>query len=336
MTACWMRSAAHAAKGQDSAHVRTEQNAMAGEIRLARPLGSDLTLQARLVLVLKVEPGLDYAEVCLLSNERGMMPDHDVLLRRQETHLPFDLVAQLDLAAPIYLIQACECFGQVDSVELLAGLKRVAAGDFSVPGLGERGTPIRGPRDPRWAFKEAELAHLQELSSRCANDVIEGRSTVRTVIDPALLDETIQRPSPDPSTLNEQLLLLSEASQGALASPDQIDALMLALEAQLAADPTLLVAIQPLLEAAISDSSLVRCAAEIQYSPPRESALGEADRQLGGILAALVAANTGALMRLLTSEHAWKHPLAAGRQATISIPGHEPRFAEACYLRRAA
>lgn len=309
----------------------------AGEIRLARSLGPESTVQPRLVLVLRVEPGLDYAEVCLLSNERDMMSDRDVLLPQQQTHLPFDLVAELDLAAPIYLIQACEYFGQVESARLLAQLRRAVSGEFQVFDPGERGVAIRGPHDPRWAFKEVELAHLQGLSSRCANDVLEGRSRVRTVIDPALLDQTIHQASQNSPTLTEELIAISEASQGAIASPDQIRVLMEFIDKWVRVDPTLQLAIQPLLEAAVSSASFQRCATDIRYSPEREAALGEVNQQLGGILASLVVANdTGALMRLLTSEQAWKNPIATGRLATISIPGHEPRYAEARYLRRAA
>lgn len=133
----------------------------AGDIRLA--LSLDKTLQC-FVLVLAVHS--EFLVVCLLSNEKDMMSDYDVLLSRDRTLLPYDLVAQTDLTSRIYPIQARKFFGLLDA-EMVSSLVHASNGDFSGIESSLRGMPIRGKSDPRWKNKKHELMVLQDLSREC-------------------------------------------------------------------------------------------------------------------------------------------------------------------------
>jgi hypothetical protein len=246
-----------------------------GEIRLARALS---TPAQRLVLVLRVRAELNYAEVCLLSNESDMMSDFDVLLNRSETGLPFDVVAQLDLAAPVYLIQASDLFGCVRSETLVQELEAASGGDVQSLSPGVRGTAIRGPADPRWGYKEAELSSLHVLSRECAQDLSEGKTQPRTVIDPALLDEVVSSQGPDPLEGMQGLLAVSAVAQGGVASGMQISRLLDELETLFAVDPTFQMAIQPLLEAGLSGLAGRPTETTLEFGPGRRSAGDQIDR----------------------------------------------------------
>ena len=306
----------------------------AGDIRLVRSLDPSSQEIQRLVLVLRVRKELNYAEVCLMSNEQDMMSDFDALLSRHETGLPFDLVAELDLVAPIYLIQACSLFGRIESTALIDDLLAATAGDLDRLRPSDRGLPIRGPEDPRWALKEDELSLLQELSHRCARDIVEGSTEFRTVVDPALTTEAMSSLSEDPVKVTEDLLAISEAAQGAVASPRKINELLERLADLFAIDPTLQLAMQPLLEASLSLAAPSSSAEEVSFSPTRSSLVEEASEELNLILSGLKASWSGSLLRVLTADSAWSEGLSTDTLVTVHIPGQDPLYADAVDPRR--
>jgi hypothetical protein len=125
-----------------------------GDIRKATGEG-----YPRLVVVLAVEG--DIVEICLLSNELEMQSEWDVLLPRERTGLPFHLIAETDLSAPLY---AHQLGGRIGSVPEDI--------DLEDRGDSRRGTPIRGETDPRWDWKIEELGELQDLCRVCVCDLL--------------------------------------------------------------------------------------------------------------------------------------------------------------------
>jgi len=302
-----------------------------GEIRLVRTLSGETQ---QLALVLRVQPGLNYVEVCLLSNDLDMMSDHDVNLHRAETGLPFDLMAQLDLTAPVYLIQASSVFGRLEPAHLVNEIREASQGDLGRISAGRRGAPIRGPADPRWVLKEAELEILHTLSAECSEDLLEGKTSRRAVIDPALLGPVIDRMEEDPITSMDDLLAIAEAAQGGVASADQIERLLAMAEAGQITDPTVLMAVQPLLEAAISVASPPAPKTDIVFSPGRKAASSRFDSQVNELVAA-VTPTCGHLILVVTSSSVWEEGAGPqGAPVAIYRAGSETLYAETLDPRR--
>ncbi|MCP4902052.1 MAG: hypothetical protein GY906_34230 [bacterium] len=302
-----------------------------GEIRLVRGLSSETQ---RLAVVLRVCTELNYAEICLLSNEIDMMSRFDFVLARSETGLPFDVIAQLDLTAPTYLIQTSCLFGRINSDSLVKELLAASTGNVEHLSQGLRGLPIRGPADPRWGFKEAELSDLNELSHECARDLAESKTYVRTVVDPALLDEVISQPDLESLETVQDLLAIAEAAQGAVASATQISSLLDQLQDLFAMDPTLQLAMQPLLEAAISSPPPTVADTPLEFTFDREQISDEHDQEFSQLLVGLLAQGCGTLLRMVTTETAWEKDLQTSTPWAIQIPGHDPAYIDARDPRR--
>ena len=303
-----------------------------GDIRLIRALSSGAQ---RLALVVGVHSELNYAEVCLLSNEVDMMSDFDVLLRRDETGLPFDVVAEFDLTAPVYLIQASNLFARVRPEELLRQLRAASSGDIESIGPGLRGQPIQGPSDPRWEYKERELAALQEISRECSHNLVEGKAEVRTVIDPALLDEVIAETDSDPLEKSMELITIAEAALGGVASVDQMTRLLEAFHELLESDPTLQLAIQPLLEAALSSGQVATSIGSLEIAN-RKCQVDELDRAFARLLQEALTPHSSPILRVLTTESAWTKRLDETPPIPINIPGRDRVYADVMDPRRAA
>jgi hypothetical protein len=137
-----------------------------GDIRMAV---GDFDNRIRPVLVLTSADTKAY--VCLLSNEIDMASDHDVLLPREETDLPFHLIAETDLCGPVFVSQIMELWGSVES-DITNYLFMMSQRDWVKPIGLARGTPIHGPTDARWQWKTEELEVLQVLARECASDLL--------------------------------------------------------------------------------------------------------------------------------------------------------------------
>jgi len=301
------------------------------DIRLIRALSSGAQ---RLALVLRVCTEQNFVVICLLSNEVDMMSDFDVLLTREETGLPFDVVAELDLTVPVYLIQASSLFGRFRSADLLRQLQTASAGDIESVGPGLRGQPIRGQTDPRWEYKEKELAALQELSHECTHSVVEGKTEVRTVIDPALLDEVIAETESNPLEKTLELVAIAEAAQGGVASVDQITRLLDEYEDLFAMDQTLRLAVLPLLEAAISSERPPTSIGSVKIAN-RSRQVNELETEFRGLLQSVLTAQSGPILRVVTCESAWTGRLGKPTPIPIDIQGHGLVYADARDPRRA-
>jgi len=304
-----------------------------GDIRLIRALSSQAQ---RLALVLRVFGEFNYAEVCLLSNEIDMASDFDALLSREETDLPFDLIAELDLTAPVFLVQAGSWFSKLRSEDLLRQLQGASVEDVEKIGPGMRGQPIQGQADPRWKYKEKELTALQELSRECTYSLVEGKTEMCTVIDPVLLDEVISQPEDNPLEISLGLVAISEAAQGGIASADQIDCLLTKFEDLFEMDPTLQMAAQPLLEAAISLGEPAPFSGSAMNISNRNPRIDELELEFSRLLTGSMTDQCGPILRVVTTESAWTKRLDETTPIPIDIPGHGLVYADARDPRRAA
>jgi hypothetical protein len=164
-----------------------------GEIRVA----SHPDVGVRFLLITHVDDESPFALGVLLSEEIENRTDVDLMLPSHLTGLEFDLLAQADLEGPVWFEQLGEAAGspvQDVFVEALAAVRdeddrldyvlkeveRASAGTLRA-GVG---TPVTGPSDPRWEWKEAELDVLQALTGDCMAALEERRAwTCDEVID---------------------------------------------------------------------------------------------------------------------------------------------------------
>lgn len=153
-----------------------EPSPQRGDVRVLEPM--DTEAPARLVLVVDVPPNdSSTAIVLLLSNVVENATDLDVLLTRETTDLPFDLIAESDVVGTAWHWQLERRFTRlpaalVDGIEALPSL-----GDVQALSL-LRGMPLSGEADARWRWKEDEVLELQRLTADC----------VRTQLDAPTID----------------------------------------------------------------------------------------------------------------------------------------------------
>ena len=174
-----------------------------GDIRSARPLLHQ-SGEARLVLVLGVHQSDEFAEVLLVHTAPEMACEVDVVLPTSTTSTPYDLVVQTDLRSVVWTVQLGSAVGHLDE-RAMAVLNRVAADgtsgetaldDPDLDPLGYVGTPLAGPVDRRWSFKESEGTTLRALASDCTSALLD-RGTLWHVapglFQPELLDRVEDR-----------------------------------------------------------------------------------------------------------------------------------------------
>ena len=68
----------------------------------------------RLVLVLDIDDTNKAATVCLVSNEIEFAGAADLILKPAETGLPYDAIAETDMAGPMWTFQLRDPVGSVD------------------------------------------------------------------------------------------------------------------------------------------------------------------------------------------------------------------------------
>ncbi len=153
-----------------------EPSPQRGDVRVLEPMDSEAP--ARLVLVVDV-PSNDSstAIVLLLSNVVENATDLDVLLTRETTDLPFDLIAESDMVGTAWDWQLERLLTRLPAV-LVDGIEALPRlGDLQALSL-LRGMPLSGEADVRWRWKEDEVLELQRLTADC----------VRTQLDAPTID----------------------------------------------------------------------------------------------------------------------------------------------------
>ncbi len=153
-----------------------EPSPQRGDVRVLEPMDSDAP--ARIVLVVDVPPNdSSTAIVLLLSNVVENATDLDVLLTREKTDLPFDLIAESDVVGTAWQWQLERRLTRLPTV-LVDGIEALPRlGDLQALSL-LRGMPLSGAADVRWRWKEDEVLELQRLTADC----------VRTQLDAPTID----------------------------------------------------------------------------------------------------------------------------------------------------
>lgn len=145
---------------------------LTGQIRRLDPM--DPGAGSLLVLIVNTDPAYAAAQVLALSNEVEMASDTDTLLTGDVTGLPFDVLALTDVTGPAWYVQLGPTLATVD---------------ITVLDNSPAGTPVEGPSDPRWEWKQEQHEALMRLLGECARQVID--ESPNSVVDPAALDLSV-------------------------------------------------------------------------------------------------------------------------------------------------
>jgi hypothetical protein len=144
-----------------------------GDLRLVRaPYGGDGT--PRIGLILEVAPGGNILEIALVHSSADLATSFDGVVAGKLVGTTFPMVIQTDLRGMVWSDQVRRLVGTVSPATLEA-VSDLVGGSSDAPDGIEIGTPLLGPRDRRWAFKEAEGAALDALCGDCTTELIRGQ-----------------------------------------------------------------------------------------------------------------------------------------------------------------
>lgn len=143
-----------------------------GEIVVVRRGRDDAAApDARYGLVRYADEQGGYASVALISLEVDSAGGTDVILPPERTSMPFEVMVETDVVAPVWFEQLSGPVGAVDEATLEGVLATEFNGKPSVPHAW-RGLPLSGPDDRRWQFKLDEARHLLALASSCVASML--------------------------------------------------------------------------------------------------------------------------------------------------------------------
>jgi len=158
-----------------------QESPKVGDIYVVTP-GRLGTGANRLCAVLELDSAMETARVALLTNETEYACDWDVRMRHDELQLPYELMMECDIISSVWWTQLSTLVGHAPNAAWSGLFLAATTGDFREVDESRRGTPIHGPSDPRWTFRELELSSLQALSAECMSRLIDG-----LVLDPGLV-----------------------------------------------------------------------------------------------------------------------------------------------------
>lgn len=114
-----------------------------------------------LVLVTGFVEAIASVAVTLLSPDMELGGCADLVIAREDSGLPYNLIAEADIFGYLGAVQLDHELGRV-SERVLAALDSLRNDD--PVGLAVAGPPIIQRSDPRWDFKLSELARLHRLT----------------------------------------------------------------------------------------------------------------------------------------------------------------------------
>jgi hypothetical protein len=158
-----------------------------GQIRRALPM--DPGSPPALILVIGTDVAPSTVTVALLSPDIELATDRDMMLDQADTGLPYALLAQSDVFGYIWAVQLDAWLADAPTA-VVDAIAQSASGGASGH-ITPAGSPVLSGEDPRWRFKEAELARLTALSTECTEQLLEGE--IHTHVDPFAL----RPPEPD-------------------------------------------------------------------------------------------------------------------------------------------
>ena len=271
----------------------------AGDIYVVTP-GRLGTGTNRLCAVLESDSSMEAARVALITNEIEYACDWDVRMSRDELQLPYELMMACDIVSSVWWTQLSRRVGTVPN-HIWSGLSLAAnTGDFVEVNESRRGTPIHGPIDPRWTFREEELSALQALSTECMSRLIDG-----LILDPALIWALAE------ANREEQVSIAAAISERATTEIVTMDpgSLNLLLSPSASLDPDAWAALQRIIESASgadnvksSDLSLLNTSSLATLSRARcKSGIKEA---FDSLLTSVVR-GSGPISHVLTRNEVW-------------------------------
>ena len=144
-----------------------------GDLRLVRaPYSCDGT--PRIGLILEVVPSGNILEIALVHSSADLATSFDGVVAGKLVGTTFPLVIQTDLRGMLWSDQVGRLVGTLLPATLDA-VSDLVGGSSDAPDGVDIGTPLLGPRDRRWAFKEAEGAALDALCGDCTTELIRGQ-----------------------------------------------------------------------------------------------------------------------------------------------------------------
>jgi hypothetical protein len=167
-----------------------------GDIRRVDPLSSE-NGERRICLVLRIDSTREAAEVMLGHPDFELATDHDVVLPRGDTDIPYSMVFQTDIRGMVWLTQVGPLVGNTDP-EVLEQIGNLALGN-PVASNTDVGLPLSGAIDPRWAFKVSEGEAMAALASDCTGALIDDDSPWQ--LDPGLFSPELLSGAIDVDTL---------------------------------------------------------------------------------------------------------------------------------------
>jgi len=194
-----------------------------GQVRVLEPVPHD-PCDPRLGVVLAVDARNEFVEILLVHTSPELATDTDVVASRSATGLAHDLVVESDLRAIVWTTQLGPSIGSLELTSLISGVQspgQRADTDDQYP----TGTPLQGPADGRWSFKEAEGSDLRALAADCTSALID-RELVWAV-DPRLLRPDVLDLVDDPLALIAEVIHWLRTRKTCLAAEDARDVQLL-------------------------------------------------------------------------------------------------------------
>ncbi len=185
---------------------RAAQPIARGDIRLVKPLPW-MGGRRRLAVVRRVDAQRDVAEMMLAHPWPELATDTDAVIASDDSDLPHPLVVECYVRGPIWLLQLRERVGALTESVLQAIGDIVVDRDRTVEGA-YAGLPLAGPTDPRWHFKEDEVAEWGTLTDDCTAALLDDDDP--WLLEPERLHPQTYGESPEPATPPREHLRLAE------------------------------------------------------------------------------------------------------------------------------
>lgn len=195
-----------------------------GQVRVLHPVPHD-PCDPRLGVVLAVDARNEFVEILLVHTSPELATDTDVVASRRATGLAHDLVVESDLRAIVWTTQLGPSIGSLDLSSLIRSVQPSRRHRADVDDQYPTGTPLQGPADGRWSFKEAEGSDLRSLSADCTSALID-RELVWAV-DPRLLRPDVLDLVDDPLALIGEVIHWLRTRKTCLADEDARDVQLL-------------------------------------------------------------------------------------------------------------
>ena len=195
-----------ASPAQDTA----ERPIARGDIRVVKPLpwleGSTRLAVVRRVdaerdaVGRRVDAERDAVEMMLAHPWPELATDTDAVIASDDSGLPYPLVVECYVRGPVWMRQLRERVGALPESLLQAIGDVVVDRDRTVEGV-YAGPPLAGPTDPRWHFKEDEVAEWATLTDDCTGALLDGDDS--TTIEPERIDPHTYGGASDPTSVHQ-------------------------------------------------------------------------------------------------------------------------------------